>query len=266
MDYITLAGSLAVLLTQSGEYPEALALHAEIEKRLQDHNTNDDYAWNMIAALTQQIDCLTIMGRHQEALRKIAQAEQLAGAARGLPADGLPRLLAQKGALLSELDRFDDAKKCFEQAIESSPPSVGIAATLGFRHALAQVLFKNGKDDEALAQLDLIENTVGYEAAGLVRSRVLDIRGRILTIRGDPKAIDYLLESYEVDRRRNDIDGMAVSLLSLAEAYLKQGSSDPARERLTEAEVLITRAGLSKLSAKAAAMREQIQRAKRTNN
>lgn len=257
MDRLTLSGNLAVVLKQRGKYPEALALHEENERWLSQRPEDDDYPRNMTAALTNQIDCLTAMGHLEEALRRVDRVEKLIEGNQELRPGDRSRVLAQKGEILADLNRFEEAKESFQRAIAQSADA-GVAAILGFQYALAHTYYRNHEDDKALQKLEAIQTTPGYADILEIRSRVLDLRGKILLLRGDRADIECVLESYEIDRQRGDIDGVAVSLVFLAKIYLDQAQLERAEERLLEAEGYILRSELRRLAADAAVLRGRI--------
>ena len=77
-------------------------------------------------------------------------------------------------------------------------------------------------------------------------------------VKQSPEAINYLLESYELDRIRGDPKGITTSLLHLATWYCEHGQLDRAQSRLDEAETHVSKGGFVEDAGKIAHLRGKI--------
>ena len=120
----------------------------------------------------------------------------------------------------------------------SEPEYLSPQVLAQLRHALAQKLWYRHDDAKARAEVAAIEASLELDDFPELKSRVLDLKSRMLFEANDPTAIECALESYEVDRLRGDVVGIVHSLELLADIYTSDAKYDLAAKRLDEAEAL----------------------------
>lgn len=130
------------------------------------------------------------------------------------------------------------------------------------RFALALVLFKREVYALAEEQLNAGKTLLPVETAPGIYSKYLDLKGQILSVKGDPAAVKYFLESYEVDLDQGDFKGVTISLIHLADWYLKEGRLDRALARLEEAEGYALNGGFIEDAGSIANLKGRVYRAK----
>jgi len=113
----------------------------------------------------------------------------------------------QEGRLMlakrhADAGRFDEAIKQLQQVVDKSPvPELGHIAQM----RLARVLIQTGKNDEALAQLDV-------EKAGAFAAQVREIRGDALLAKGDAQGARAEYAAALAGDTKGEIDRATVEL------------------------------------------------------
>jgi tetratricopeptide (TPR) repeat protein len=238
---LILEGHLVSILVSSGQYEQALALHKEIERRVRSLPSRDhEYFLNLIASLTQQVDCLIEMDRLNEALELWREAVDLIDSWPSPEPDVRPRILGQRARIYEESRDFKSALAAITEAVQLAENTPG---TLGaeLRCTRAEILRRLKRFDDAEAEL----RAIAPEATGgALRSRYLHLKGILMEHRRDPRWIEHILESLEYDRLRGDFAGMAISLVTLARIFIDQNEIGRAKERLREALPYVRDCGL----------------------
>jgi len=238
---LILEGHLISILVSTGQYEQALALHTEIEKRVRSLRSRDhEYFLNLIASLTQQVDCLVEMDRLDEALVLWNEAAELVDSWPGAEPDARPRILGQRARIYEESGDLDSALATITEAIQLAKDVPGtLRAEL--RSTKSEILRQLKRFDDAETEL----RAVAPEATeGALRSRYLHLKGILMERRRDPQWIEHILESLEYDRLRGDFAGMAISLVTLARIFIDQNEIGRAKERLREAFPYVRECGL----------------------
>ena len=241
-EQVILDGHLAKILLDGGKPAEALVLHAELEQRAGNiPETEEEYYINLIASLTQQVDCLLALDRLAEAEEKWKQADQLYALWPDAPGDVGPRLLALKASLAAENGDFEEAGRFMTRAIDQAKEGAGILIA-ELHLSRCEYFRKQGKIDEALAELEVAN---GSGDAEVFASRYLHLKGLILEQAHDQRWLDHILESYERDRIAGRWEGVTISLLTVARIFIDNEEYERARERLREAFTYINAKGLA---------------------
>jgi tetratricopeptide (TPR) repeat protein len=238
---LILEGHLISILVSTGQYEQALALHKEIEQRVRSLPSQDhEYFLNLIASLTQQVDCLVEMDRIQEALVLWSEAAELVDSWPGAEPDTRPRILGQRARICEESGDLDSALATITEAIHLAENVPGtLRAEL--RATKSEILRRLERFDDAETEL----RAIAPEASGgALRSRYLHLKGMLMERRRDPQWIEHILESLEYDRLRGDFAGMAISLVTLARIFIDQNEIGRAKERLREAFPYVRDCGL----------------------
>lgn len=241
-EQIIFDGHLAKILLDGGKPAEALVLHAELERRAANiPDTEEEYFINLIASLTQQVDCLLALDRPMEAEEKLNQANEVYARWPDPDGDVEPRLLALRASLAAENGDFEDAERFMSRAIDVTKGEAGILLA-ELHTAKCEYFRKQGKIEEALAELEFV-NRSGH--AEVFASRYLHLKGLILEQAQDRRWIDHILESYERDRIAERWEGVTISLLTVARIFIDNQEYERARERLREAFAYINTKGLT---------------------
>ena len=253
---VTLRGHLITIATDHGNNRTGLAENRQLETDLQDLPQDDDYYINLYASITHQIDCLRELGRLGEAERRWRDAQALLPRLTEQRPEAEARLQGQLAHL--RLDRgethaaLDAASQAVQLAEENHCSTVLIAE---LRYTKADLLRLVGRIRDAIEELHAITTTPMPTA---LRSRFLHLQALLLDTVEAPQALEYLLESYEQDRLRGDHAGVAISLLAIAEVFIKERDYDRARERIREALPLADACGLVNVVANLAYLWAQI--------
>jgi tetratricopeptide (TPR) repeat protein len=241
---LILEGHLITMFTDSGRYAEALNLHHAIEARVRLLPQNEDeYFRNLIACLTQQIDCLLELDRGDEALALWHDASEVEAEWSEPAADVRPRLLGQRAQIYAHAGDLDSALNDIGEAINLAEKCPGVLAA-ELRTTRCDFLRRLDRLLEAEVELRKVEP---FADSGRLRSRFLHIKGLLMEERQDPRWTEHVLESYEHDRQRGDLAGVAISLVTMARIFIDQGEIGRARERLREAFPYIRRCGLANI-------------------
>ena len=239
MEGVVAQGTIAKILTEQSLYQDALKMHQDLELRLKDLQGEEWYEQNLIASLTGQVDCLTNLGMPDESLEKLKQAEALAKTWKGASPDIRPRLLAQLGELLLYRGHTKAALVGLNQAVPLAEKAKSPSLLADVLYTKAKILWQLDQNAEAEALLERIRRVIEIKEVPRMYPQVLDLQGKLMAERNDPKAIDFLLESYELDLDASDYRGAALSLLSLVKLYVEIGDLDQAELRLSEVEKLV---------------------------
>ena len=241
---LILEGHLISILVSSGQYEQALALHKEIEKRVRSLPSRDhEYFLNLIASLTQQVDCLVEMHRLDEALVLWQRAAELVDSWPSAESDARPRILGQRARIYEESGEFDSALAAITEAIQLAENAPGILHA-ELRSTKSEILRRLDRFDDAEAELRAI---APQASGGALRSRYLHLKGILMERRRDPQWIEHILESLEYDRLQGDFAGMAISLVTLARIFIDQNEIGRAKERLREAFPYVRDCGLRRV-------------------
>jgi tetratricopeptide (TPR) repeat protein len=241
-EQVILDGHLAHILLDEGKPVEALALHEDLEQIARSiEPSEEEYYINLIASLTQQVDCLLALDRHTEAEEKWNEANDLYARWPDPPEDVQPRLLALKASLAAESGDFEEAGHLMSKAIALANNGRGILIA-ELHAAKTEYLRKLGKIDEALEELELANKEGNAEA---FESRYLHLKGLILEQAQDHRWLDHILESYERDLIAGRWEGVTISLLTVARIFIDNGEYERASERLREAFTFINAKGLT---------------------
>jgi tetratricopeptide (TPR) repeat protein len=241
---LILEGHLISLLSHFGRFKEALELQEAMEKRIRSLPAKDhEYYLNLIACLTQQIDCLVGMDRLKDALAIWQKASDLLDSWPEPEPSTRPRLLAQRATILKEAREYEPALSEMNEAIGLAEklPSI-LCAEL--RASKADILWRMDRIDEAEAELQIV---APFASGGALRSRYLHLKGILMEHQAGPQWIEHVLESLEHDRERGDIAGIAVSLITLARIFIDQNDIERAKQRLREALPYVQRSGLQSI-------------------
>jgi tetratricopeptide (TPR) repeat protein len=219
-------------MTNAGRYAEAFALHQEIEARARAlPEDGEEHYLNLIASLTQQVDCLLALDHPHQAQQKWQESLDLYEQWPSPTPDSYPRLLALKAQMLAHAGEH-------EQAIEAINESLAIGHDLPemllseFHAVKCEYLIKLRRIEDAADELELAQ------AAGDVEDfapRFFHLKGLLLEGQQDPRWIEHILESYERDLLAGRWEGVAISLLTVARIFIDAGEYERARERLNEA-------------------------------
>ncbi len=106
-------------------------------------------------------------------------------------------------------------------------------------YALASALWRVGELKQAEELLESIEGQIDLKQAGYIYSKILDLKGKLLAAKNDPRAMEFLLESYELDLEAGNVHGAAQSLIGLIKVFVEMGDLARAEERLEEAAKLV---------------------------
>jgi tetratricopeptide (TPR) repeat protein len=237
---LILEGNLISILTSSGRFKEALDQHQALEKRVRSQPQDHEYFLNLIACLTQQVDCLVEMDRLDEALGRWQDASKLFAAWPEPEAPVKPRLLGQRANIYKESGDHESALATISEAIKLAESVPGILQA-ELRTTKIEILWKMDRLEEAEAELRAVAPVA---SGGALRSRYLHFKGLISERRRGPEWIEHVLESLEYDRQRDDIAGIAISLVTLARIFIDQNDLERAKQRLREALPYVQRAGL----------------------
>jgi tetratricopeptide (TPR) repeat protein len=247
MERIVLRGHLVTIATNRGDFRAGLEGNRQLEVDLEAFRDDDDYIQNLQATITQQIDCLIELGRLDDSEQRWRDAQDLLPRLPEHRIESESRLMGQLAHLRREQDRSDDALDAASQAVrlamDNNCPDELIAE---LRHTKADLLRRDGRDREAVAELNAIANVP--MSRGL-RSRFLHLKALLLERYNAPGALEHLLESYQHDLLRGDEAGVAISLMAIARIYFDEGEYDRARERIREALPLADRCGLASVVA-----------------
>jgi tetratricopeptide (TPR) repeat protein len=244
MERVITSGTIAKVFEESGNYSQALDIHKDAEKWLRANPDVDDFHLNLIAALTGQVDCYTNMGMPKESATKVKQAIEAVDAWPDASEDVKPRILAQIGELQDSAGQFTLALKNLSAAIKLAGKIHYPSLLTELRYTKAKVLWRLRRLKAAERELDRIEAASGANESQYMFSQILDLRGKLLSARGDPRAVEYLLQSYEIDLQDDNFTGAAISLLGLINLFLADGNVDRADERVGELERLVADYGL----------------------
>ena len=238
---LILEGHLNAILVLSGQYEQALALHREIEERVRSLASRDhEYFLNLLASLSQQVNCLVEMDRVEEALITWQEASAVLDAWAEPEPDARPRLLGLRSRIYEESGDFESALATIDDAIKLAESVRGILHA-ELRSTRAEILRRLERFDEAEAELKAIASQA---TEGTLRSRYLHLKGLLMERQRDPQWIEHILESLEYDRTRGDFAGTAISLLTLARIFIDQNEIGRAKERLREAFPYVRGCGL----------------------
>lgn len=170
-----------------------MSLHQELEQRARRiAQSEEEYYINLIASLTQQVDCLLALDRYAEAEEKWNQANDLYARWPDPPEDVQPRLFALKASLAAEAGDLEEAGRLMSKAINVARNGHGILIA-ELRAAKTEYFRKLGKIDEALEELELASKSGDTE---VFASRYLHLKGLILEQAQDQRWLDHILESY----------------------------------------------------------------------
>ena len=257
---IIVSGNLGYILIHQGSYREALAIHRESEQWIREHPTVDDYHRNLASALTGQIDCYLQLGMPTDAERKIKEVITVIDTWEDeMAEEGKSRVLAQIGNALSYSGRFEAAVEVFNKAIEIADRVARASLQTEARLAVGLTLFKLRRYDQAEAVINEgLRIIPSLEDAQEIHAKYLDLKGQLLMAKKSPEAINYLLESYELDRIRGDAKGITTSLLHLATWYFEHEQMDRAQARLGEAEQYVSKEGFLEDAGRIAHLRGKI--------
>lgn len=239
MEGVVAQGTIAKILTEQNLFQEALKMHQDLELRLKGLQEEEWYEQNLIASLTGQVDCLTNLGMPDESLEKLKEAAAVAEAWKDASPDTRPRLLAQMGELLLYRGHTKAALVGLNQAVPLAEKAGSASLLVDVLYTKAKILWQLDENDEAEALLERIHSVIDIKDVPRMYPQVLDLQGKLLAERNDPRAIDFLLESYERDLETSDYRGAALSLLSLIKLYVETGELDQAEVRLNELEKLV---------------------------
>jgi tetratricopeptide (TPR) repeat protein len=238
---LVLEGHLISILVSSGQYERALALHKEMEKRVRSLPSRDhEYFLNLIASLSQQVDCLIEVDRLDEALVLWREAAELVDLWPGPEPDARPRIYGQRATIYKESGEFESALATIKEAIRLAEKLPGtLYAEL--RCTKSEILRRLERFDDAEAELRAI---APQATGGALRSSYLHLKGLLMERRRDPQSVGHILESLEYDRLRGDFAGMAISLVTLARIFIDQNEIERAKERLRQAFPYVRDCGL----------------------
>jgi tetratricopeptide (TPR) repeat protein len=260
LNRVIVSGNLGYILIHEGSYREALAIHQETEEWIRANPAVVEYHRNLASAITGQIDCYLALGMPADADRKITDAISVIDGWKGeMSEEGSSRVLAQIGNALSYSGRLEAAVRVFSKAIEIADRVGQSSLQTEARLALGLVLFKLERYDQAEGQINEGLTIIpSLEDAQEINAKYLDLKGQLLMVKKSPEAINYLLESYEIDRIRGDQKGITTSLLHLATWYFEHGQLGRAQSRLDEAETHVSKGGFVEDAGKIAHLRGKI--------
>jgi tetratricopeptide (TPR) repeat protein len=239
MEGVVAQGTIAKILTEQSLFHEALKSHQEMELRLKGLQGEAWYEQNLIASLTGQVDCLTNLGMAPEAFEKLKEAAAVARMWKDPLPDIRPRILAQLGELQLYRGNAKEARSSLTEAVRLAEKADSASLLADVLYTKAKILWQLDENDEAEALLERIQGVIDIEEVPRLYPQVLDLQAKLMAKRKDPKAIDFLLESYELDLAALDYRGAALSLISLIELYVNLGELDLAELRLNELEKLV---------------------------
>lgn len=239
MEGVVAQGTIAKILTEQSLYQQALKMHQDLELRLKGLQGEEWYEQNLTASLTGQVDCLTNLGMADESLEKLKEAAAAAEAWKDASPDTRPRLLAQMGELLLYRGHTKAALMGLNEAVPLAEKAGSASLLADVLYTKAKILWQLDENDEAEALLERIHSVIDIRDVPRMYPQVLDLQAKLMAERSDPKAIDLLLESYELDLAASDYQGAAISLLSLTKLYVETRELDQAELRLNEVEKLV---------------------------
>lgn len=239
MEGVVAQGTVAKILTELSLYQEALKMHQDLELRLKGLKGEKWYEQNLIASLTGQVDCLTNLGMPDASLEKLKEAAAVAETWKDATPDTRPRLLAQLGELLLYRGNTEAALVGLNEAVQLAEKAGSASLLADVLYTKAKILWQLDENEEAEALLKKIHEVIDIREVSRMYPQVLDLQAKLMAERKDPKAIDFLFESYERDLATSDYRGAALSLLSLIKLYVEIGELDQAELRLKELEKLV---------------------------
>jgi tetratricopeptide (TPR) repeat protein len=228
---LVLDGHLLHIMTNEGRYAEVLSLHEQIEVRARAlPHDGEEYYINLIASLTQQVDCLLALDHLSQAKDKWQESMDLYARWASPTADAYPRLLALKAQTLAHSADYERALETINEALAAGAGLPGILLS-EFHAVKCEYLVKSHKLEEAAAEMELAQAAGDVEAFA---PRYLHLKGLLLEAQQDPSWVEHILESYERDRLAGRWEGVAISLLTVARIFIDAGEYERARERLKE--------------------------------
>jgi ATP/maltotriose-dependent transcriptional regulator MalT len=239
MEGVVAQGTIARILTEQSLYQEALKMHQDLELRLKGLQGEEWYEQNLMASLTGQVDCRTNLGMPDESLEKLKEAAAVAETWKDASPDTRPRLLAQLGELLLYRGNTEAALAGLNEAVPLAEKADSPSLLADVLYTKAKILWQLDQNDEAETLLERIRSIIDIKEVPYLYPQVLDLQAKLMAERNDPKAIDLLLESYELDLAASDYRGAAISLLSLIKLYVQTGELDQGELRLGELEKLV---------------------------
>ncbi len=244
MRRIIVTGTIAKILMGRGRIVEALDMHIEAEQWLRAHPNETDCERNLIASITGQVDCFTHLGMPKQASAKIGEAMAVAETWPKAPKDLRPRILAQVGEIRVHAGDLRGAVEGLQVAFELAQKAESASLVVEVGYALASALWRVGELKQAEELLERIESEIDLKQADYIYSKILDLKGKLLAARNDPRAIEFLLESYELDLDAGNVHGAVQSLVGLVKVFVEMGDLARAEERLEEAAKLVGKYGM----------------------
>jgi tetratricopeptide (TPR) repeat protein len=210
-------GNLSAHHTQNGDYELGLKQQRELQQWFEQNQHGSDRSRNVLAARSQQMNCLIHLGRASEALLELPNILEQTTKWKEAPPFAEAHILGIFGETYRALGQYKTTIHYFTKALESLQKNrVQGEEELKFLYALSSALLQNDEVYGAAAVFSELERKLPLGAQPDMLSNVYHLKGKLLTETHDPDATKYLLKSLEIDLASRYLDSSLVSPISVA--------------------------------------------------
>jgi tetratricopeptide (TPR) repeat protein len=210
-------GNLSAHRSQNGDYEFGLKEHRKLQLWFEQNQQGSDRSRNVLAARSQQMDCLIHLGRASEALLELPDILEKTRQWKEAPHFAEAHILGTIGEAYRALGQYKITIQYFTEALKSLQVNgVQGEEELKFLYALSSALLQNDEVYGAAAVFSELERKLPPGAQPDMLSNVYHLKGRLLSETHDPAATKYLLKSLEIDLASGYLDSSLVSLITVA--------------------------------------------------
>jgi tetratricopeptide (TPR) repeat protein/predicted Ser/Thr protein kinase len=170
--------------------------------------------------------------------------------------EGQAEVAYQRGFVLNQNDRFQEAEREFKRALELALPTKSEYQEVKSRLKLGEVITGEGHPDEGRAMMQqAIDLARSREIDNYVKRGLVDLGNTYMLSRDYPKAEEYFRESLELAQKQKDPRNVARALLSLGSALERQNRLEEALDCVDRSRPFYERGGYRREATQAFAVK-----------
>ena len=210
-------GNLSAHHAQQGDYELCLKEQRDLQLWFEQNQQGSDRSRNVLAARSQQMNCLIHLGRAPEVVIELPEILEQAKRWKEAPLSAEAHILGIFGEAYRALGQYKTTIHFFTKALKSLQENgVQGEEELKFLYALSSALLQDDDVHGAAAVFSELERKLPHGAQPDMLSNVYHLKGKLLSEMHDPDATKYLLKSLEIDLASGYLDSSFVSLISVA--------------------------------------------------
>ena len=220
-------------MPREGDYELCLDEQRDLQLWFEQNQQGSDRSRNVLAARTQQMNCLIHLGRAADALIELPDILTQMKQWKEVPPYTEAHILGVFGEAYRALGQYQTTIQFFTKALQSLERNgVQGEEELKFLYALSSALLQNDDVYGAAAVFSELERKLPLGAQPDMLSNVYHLKGKLLSETHDSEATKYLLKSLEIDLASGFSDASFVSLISIAHTAHLDDDRDAVRSLL----------------------------------